>query len=174
MVGRISLGAELGAVGATRLIEDGSGITVRQRLAPSVGVNAKLPIPAGADLGVALRAAPTEVAMERSRERWSGGSAMQYDLVLSVGHRLLAGFDGRLGVAGSVLVGPNDVVPFRRHGGEVWLWGSEVGLSRRIASLPFRIGVDTQLLRLGSQRGEDPVVKGGWIARARLGLGYAR
>jgi hypothetical protein len=170
----VRIGAEIGITGATRLIEDGSGISVRQRISPNIGLDARLPLTSAITLGLGVRAARTELMVEQSGNRWPGGTAHSYDLAITVAHELPGTMVGRIGAVGSLVVGPRDLAPFRAHQGRIALWGSEVGLSRRLGRASLHATLDGQLLRLGAQSREDPPMRSGWVGRARLGLRYAR
>lgn len=170
----IRIGAEIGITGTTRLIEDGSGISVRQRISPSVGLEARLPVTPAITAGLGVRAARTQLTVEQSGNRWSGGTSHSYDLALTVAHELPGMLVGRIGAVGSFVFGPRDLVPFRVHHGRITLWGSEVGLSRRLGRSPLHASLGGQLLRLGAQSREDAPVGGGWVGRVHLGLRYAR
>jgi deoxyribonuclease-4 len=170
----VRIGAELGITGGTRLIEDGSGISVRQRISPSLGLNAQLPLSPRIAVGGSLRAARMPLTVEQSGSRWSGGTAYQYDIALSVAHQLPGMLVGHIGALGAIIFGPRDLVPFRLRGGRVGLLGSEIGLSRRLGRAPLHATVDGQLLRLGGQSSEDPPINAGWIGRIRIGVRHAR
>jgi hypothetical protein len=162
---------ELGAVGATRFVEDGNGVTTRAGLGPFLGAGVSVAIGNRVSLAAGVRGSTAALRVESSGSDWRAGRTHQYDL--RIGIETGVARDLRLAASAFVarVTGPDDVIPFRSAPGRIFVWGGEVAGYVPLARNPyFDLLIAADVARVGSQSRENPPLAAGWVGRLRLGV----
>jgi hypothetical protein len=150
------------------LVDDRNGARVWTTVAPVVGVAGTWALSPTLNSVVGLRGSFASVSIDAGAEEWDAGRTSQIAVRAGLERR----FRSRLGVsvaaAGTWLMGPDDVTPFRDDAG--WHWGGDAGASWRVGrTRPISIFASLEGFMLGGGTVTDPVPGTAWVRRIIVG-----
>jgi hypothetical protein len=167
---RSRLGAAIGVASPGTWLDDGSGTTVRSRIAPTLALEARALRPAGVEYLLGLRASGAQTVVDATISERDGSAIWVVDLFAGGGRRVLRERGAwRAGVVGAFVGGGGDVAPFAQA--SRFAPGAELGAAVRVTDRrPLWLALGAQALRYGSGGDAPTTAEAGTVYRILLEL----